>query len=155
MTIPLSSFSDCNSDSTGEPSRKCDGKGGTYCPDKATLQNLQTVSVWAEGAAGTVNMDIKKIEAVGCAASAAEVEASQDVSLVTFDGAKGTTHAFKTLNDPVMGGQSNGTFKIVDNVGVFDGNVNIVPKLKAPGFLETWANDGHYADASSALDPSS
>ena len=42
------------------------GKGGTYCPDKATLEDVKTVSVWAEGKAGTVNIDIKKIEAVGC-----------------------------------------------------------------------------------------
>ena len=59
-----------------------------------------------------------------------------------------------TLNDPVMGGQSNGTWTVSskDGVGVFDGNVNIVPSLKAPGFIEAWANDGHYADASAAID---
>jgi len=150
VTIPLSSFSDCNSDSTGEPSRKCDGKGGKYCPDQATLQNVKTVSVWAEGAAGTVDMDIKEIAAVGCSQAPASFTAAADVALVTFDGASGTTHKFKTLNDPVMGGQSNGTFTIQNGVGIFDGNVNIVPKLKAPGFLETWANDGGFADASSA-----
>lgn len=30
---------------------------------------------------------------------------SNEIPLVTFDGAKGTTHKFAELNDPVMGGQ--------------------------------------------------
>jgi len=153
VTIPLNSFSDCNSDSTGEPSKTCDGKGGTYCPDKATLEDVKTVSVWAEGKAGTVNIDIKKIEAVGCNADLTLRSSGQvnEVELVTFDGAKGTTHNFKTLFDPVMGGKSTGSFKVENGIGIFDGNVAIVPKLKAPGFLETWGNDGGYADASSAF----
>merc|ERR1719183_3337382 len=73
------------------------------------------------------------------------------IPLVTFDGAPATTHTFSELNDPVMGGQSTGTFQVSKNdTGIFDGQVNIVPKLKAPGFIEAWANDGKYADASAA-----
>jgi peptide methionine sulfoxide reductase MsrB len=77
------------------------------------------------------------------------------IPLVTFDGAPATTHTFSELNDPVMGGQSTGTFQVSKNdTGIFDGQVNIVPKLKAPGFIEAWADDSSahpYADVSAAV----
>jgi len=76
------------------------------------------------------------------------VVATHSVTLVTFDGAADTTHRFVELNDPVMGGRSNGTWTVMDGYGVFDGNVNIVPSLQAPGFIEAWANDKHFVDAS-------
>lgn len=72
------------------------------------------------------------------------------IPLVTFDGAAGTTHKFSELNDPVMGGKSVGSWSEADGVATFSGNVVNVPKLKAPGFIEGWADDGHYADASGA-----
>ena len=64
--------------------------------------------------------------------------AADDV-FITFDGAKGTTYEFKEMNDPVMGGESTGTWTIKDNYGVFDGQVVDVPKLSAPGFIQTAA----------------
>eukprot|EP01063_Lacrimia_lanifica_P031486 TRINITY_DN51_c1_g1_i1.p1 TRINITY_DN51_c1_g1~~TRINITY_DN51_c1_g1_i1.p1 ORF type:complete len:669 (+),score=242.37 TRINITY_DN51_c1_g1_i1:46-2052(+) len=154
VTIPFTDFSDCNSDSTGEPSRPCNpATGGTYCPDKATLENLKTVTLWAEGAAGTVNMDIQKIEAVGCAApkrAAAAAAAPATVPLVTFDGTgEKTAHTFRETNDPVMGGRSTGTFSVQDGAGVFDGNVVDVPFLKAPGFIKANADPSDFADISS------
>lgn len=72
------------------------------------------------------------------------------VTLVSFDGAQQSTHTFKELNDPVMGGQSNGRWNKEAGYGVFSGEVKIVPKLKAPGFIEVWAPDGNYANAASA-----
>ena len=88
------------------------------------------------------------LAATGCSAVS--------IPLVTFDNAPGTTHTFSELNDPVMGGKSTGSFSITKNsTGLFQGEVNIVPKLKAPGFIETWADDHSkhpYADASSAVD---
>ena len=88
------------------------------------------------------------LAATGCSAVS--------IPLVTFDNAPGTTHTFSELNDPVMGGKSTGTFSITKNsTGLFQGEVNVVPKLKAPGFIETWADDHSkhpYADASSAVD---
>ena len=64
--------------------------------------------------------------------------ALSSVDLVTFDGAKGTTYHFTELNDPVMGGQSTGTFHTDEDkhIGVFNGTCAIVPKLKAPGFIK-------------------
>jgi len=66
----------------------------------------------------------------------ASLAAAGSVPLATFDGAKTTTLPWETVNDPVMGGQSKSNFT-VDNVrhlGVWTGEVAIVPFLKAPGF---------------------
>ena len=42
---------------------------------------------------------------------------------------------WKAVNDPVMGGISNSGFKLGGNgVGVWSGEVKVVPKLHAPGF---------------------
>jgi len=58
------------------------------------------------------------------------------VPIATFDGTKATTVAWSPVNDPVMGGKSTSTIKIDDarKLGVWDGEVKIVPFLKAPGF---------------------
>ena len=42
-------------------------------------------------------------------------------------------------NDPVMGGVSNSTFSVVDGLGVFAGEVKIVPYLHAPGTCQSEA----------------
>lgn len=100
---------------------------------------MQSISIEGPSAAALVET------AVGAAAAAT-------VSLVTFDAAAGTTFAFKELNDPVMGGQSAGTWTTdaTNKVGVFDGEVKTVPSLKAPGFIKA-ASDGKFADASAAF----
>lgn len=72
-----------------------------------------------------------------------------DLPLVTFDGAAGSTFEFKELNDPVMGGQSTGTWHVEAQRGIFDGSVKEVPSLKAPGFIKA-AADGAFPDASQA-----
>jgi apolipoprotein D and lipocalin family protein len=85
---------------------------------------------------------------VGSALSLASSAAASP--LVTFDGAEGSTFNFKALNDPVMGGQSTGTWSVSDRVGVLDGEVVDVPSLSAPGFIKASA-DGKFPDASSAF----
>ena len=40
-------------------------------------------------------------------------------------------------NDPVMGGVSNSTFAVVGGVGVWSGEVKIVPYLHAPGTCQS------------------
>jgi peptide methionine sulfoxide reductase MsrB len=65
--------------------------------------------------------------------------------LVTFDGMdKETNWKWEEVNDPVMGGQSTGTFKIDEQTGVatFHGDCKIVPSLKAPGFCNAKTTDG-------------
>jgi len=72
------------------------------------------------------------------------------LDLITFDGSQ--TYVFTELNDPVMGGQSSGTWNLnkTGEFGVFDGEVKDVPALKAPGFIKA-AADGTFADASSTF----
>jgi hypothetical protein len=76
--------------------------------------------------------------------------ASTDIDLVTFDGSSKTTFKFNELNDPVMGGQSSGTWSLSSSYGIMDGHVEDVPSLKAPGFIKA-AADGAFAEASAAL----
>jgi len=66
---------------------------------------------------------MKTIFAISTAAAA--------VDLVTFDDASN----WKTLIDPVMGGKSVATASVADGHGILDGEVKIVPSLKAPGFI--------------------
>jgi len=73
---------------------------------------------------------------------------SVTLPLVTFDGASSTTFTFNELNDPVMGGQSTGTWT-QGAIGVFDGTVATVPSLSAPGFIKASA-DGTFKDISAA-----
>eukprot|EP00930_Biecheleria_cincta_P033589 TRINITY_DN23278_c0_g1_i1.p1 TRINITY_DN23278_c0_g1~~TRINITY_DN23278_c0_g1_i1.p1 ORF type:complete len:367 (+),score=53.94 TRINITY_DN23278_c0_g1_i1:114-1214(+) len=58
------------------------------------------------------------------------------IPLATFDGAKATTLQWQTVDDPVMGGRSKSAFKLDEarHVGVWSGEVAIVPFLKSPGF---------------------
>mmetsp|Transcript_21586 Transcript_21586/g.46488 ORF Transcript_21586/g.46488 Transcript_21586/m.46488 type:complete len:392 (-) Transcript_21586:236-1411(-) len=73
-----------------------------------------------------------------------------NVPIVTFDGATGTTFKFIETNDPVMGGQSLGTWTLDTDakVGILDGLVKDVPSLRAPGFIKASA-DGSFPDLSS------
>ena len=77
------------------------------------------------------------------------------VKLVTFDKAPATTHTFRDMNDPVMGGRSHSTFAVHaagDGIvaGVFAGTCAIVPSLKAPGFCKVSTQDSKpYPDVSS------
>ena len=83
IEIPFSDFSDCNSDSTGEPIRTCSADSST-CPDYSTLRNVKTIALWGEGAAGTVSLDIKSIGATDCRAAklALEVIASASIAMM-------------------------------------------------------------------------
>lgn len=51
------------------------------------------------------------------------------------------THTFKTMNDPVMGGQSYSAVAIENKALHFTGECKIVPSLKAPGFITTTNSD--------------
>jgi hypothetical protein len=58
-------------------------------------------------------------------------QSSSAIDLITFEGANN----WDALVDPVMGGKSVATATIVDQHGVLDGEVKIVPALQAPGFI--------------------
>jgi hypothetical protein len=72
-----------------------------------------------------------------CAAAAD----SRVIPLATFDGTQATSWHWETVNDPVMGGQSRSTFTVdaTRKLGVWDGEVKIVPFLHAPGFCNLQA----------------
>eukprot|EP00929_Paragymnodinium_shiwhaense_P050295 TRINITY_DN25326_c1_g1_i4.p2 TRINITY_DN25326_c1_g1~~TRINITY_DN25326_c1_g1_i4.p2 ORF type:complete len:190 (-),score=55.94 TRINITY_DN25326_c1_g1_i4:48-617(-) len=69
-------------------------------------------------------------------AAAAAPWAAAEVPLATFDGAAGTTRDWEPVNDPVMGGKSKSTFAVDKDrqLGLWNGNVAIVPFLGSPGF---------------------
>jgi len=69
----------------------------------------------------------------------ASVVSAKTVTLATFDGAKETSLTWRPVNDPVMGGKSTSTFSLEEPLGIFEGEVKIVPFLGAAGFcnLET------------------
>lgn len=67
-------------------------------------------------------------------AAVTAVDVPDVTQLVTFDGVKETTWSWRVINDPVMGGLSHSTWKIANKTAIWDGEVLVVPKLKAPGF---------------------
>lgn len=71
----------------------------------------------------------------------ASVASAKTIMLATFDGAKETSLTWRPVNDPVMGGQSTSKFSVEEPLGIFEGEVKIVPFLGAAGFcnLETSA----------------
>jgi hypothetical protein len=74
-----------------------------------------------------------------------------EIDLATFDGK--AAHAWKTESDPVMGGQSDSTWKVQDGYGEYSGTCRIVPSLKAPGFTIALTENplmAHFPDVSSA-----
>ena len=64
-----------------------------------------------------------------------------ELPLATFDGAPASTHNWTTINDPVMGGASVSTFEQQGAVGVWAGEVKVVPFLHAPGFCTLTTTD--------------
>lgn len=79
------------------------------------------------------------------------------VTLVSF--AEKTDYQWVETDDPVMGGQSSGSFSITSNsTGHFKGVTKIVPFLKAPGFCKATTQGGtpfaplQFPDASHWID---
>lgn len=149
IRIPLSEFSDKWNAATGELTTLCKDDP-SVCPSANTLKRVQRVAVWGEGAAGKVHVEV---DSISIQPAAKHVEASAAGTLVSFDGAKETSFAFKELNDPVMGGKSTGTWNLGDGFGILDGEVVDVPSLSAPGFIKA-AADGKFPDISAFADGS-
>merc|ERR1712056_9753 len=131
----------CCSKSGQQPSKP------EVCVDNKYLSKIISLEVWAEGVKGDFNIEIDWI-----GASKKSLKSSPG-SLVTFDGAAGTSFKFVELNDPVMGGKSTGTWSLGDGYGILDGEVVNVPSLKAPGFIKA-AADGKFPDVSEFIDGS-
>ncbi|CAB9523768.1 expressed unknown protein [Seminavis robusta] len=65
VEIRFNEFSDLWDDATGEQIKTCK-EHAEYCPDEKTLKNMKTISIWAEGVAGKVHLEVKSISATGC-----------------------------------------------------------------------------------------
>merc|ERR1712072_1574713 len=73
--------------------------------------------------------------------SAADARYVQGGSTIILEDFASPSHSWEEQNDPVMGGQSTGTFTIKNSVGHFDGEVRDVPFLHAPGFIKVTSTD--------------
>mmetsp|Transcript_11591 Transcript_11591/g.16243 ORF Transcript_11591/g.16243 Transcript_11591/m.16243 type:complete len:232 (-) Transcript_11591:102-797(-) len=65
IVIPFNEFSNCNSDGTGLPITRCEDDS-SVCPDEKTLEDMKMITIWGEGIAGDVHLEIQRIEAIGC-----------------------------------------------------------------------------------------
>jgi len=149
VSIPFNMFSDKWSSATGEQTTTC-ADDSDVCPTADKLAKIQRVEVWAEGADGEVHLEVLSITAA-LASTTRKQAAGVDVTLVSFSDVDGAVSSFTELNDPVMGGQSVGTWEVNGTYGIFDGEVKDVPSLSAPGFIKA-AADGTFNDASAAID---
>jgi hypothetical protein len=62
-------------------------------------------------------------------------------------------HGWKVLNDPVMGGKSVGNFTIVNGIGTLVGQVNNIPFLHVPGFVQVQSHVSHVSPSSKDVFP--
>merc|ERR1711862_539062 len=60
IQIPFNMFSNCWDDASGDQIKTC-AQDSSVCPPKSRLQELQALSVWAEGIQGDVTIDIKRV----------------------------------------------------------------------------------------------
>jgi len=72
VVIRFDRFTDLWDDATGQPIQTC-ADNAKYCPDAATLRDLRTMSIWAEGTAGKVHLEIDSVKAIGCSESSDEI----------------------------------------------------------------------------------
>lgn len=99
VVIPFTNFSDYWDDATGKLIKTCqDDK--VYCPDEKTLRNMGTMSIWAEGVAGKVQLDVKQIAATGCKAATTTVEAAA-AACTSYTRVEGATCAEVCLGSTV------------------------------------------------------
>jgi len=77
----------------------------------------------------------------------AAVPTSSEIPLVSFASGSdpAVTHAWKAMNDPVMGGKSVSRVAVENDVLNFTGTCAIVPSLNAPGFITAVTGNGFFA----------
>jgi len=68
VTIPFNQFSLFWDGATGDALVPCSEKT-EYCPDEDNLKNMKTISIWAQGVAGKVHLEVESISATGCGSS--------------------------------------------------------------------------------------
>lgn len=68
VVIPFTEFSSKWDEATGDITVSC-LDDSQYCPNQRWLSNMETISFWGEGVEGDIDLEIQKIEAVGCTTS--------------------------------------------------------------------------------------
>ena len=66
LELPFSSFSSLWDEGKGESLALCSEDSVQYCPTLATLRNIETMTIWAEGVSGRVELGVRSIKAAGC-----------------------------------------------------------------------------------------
>jgi len=175
VIIPFADFSAKWDEGTGDAMASC-RENEEYCPDEGTLRDMETIAIWGEGVEGSVRLSVKSIGAVGCSGGTSspvlkdgvedaesssilnDTEEKMESSSILNDGAASASEIsienfdnpsleWHSMNDPVMGGESTGTTRIEDGIGIFDGEVVDVPFLHSPGFIQM-IGSGSYPDVS-------
>jgi hypothetical protein len=103
VVLSFQDFSSHWDDKTGKTTVSC-RDNASYCPSEKTLEDMETISVWGEGVAGTVLLDIRSIRAVGCSSSSSTVAGAtttlSDENLVLLDATTSTLHRNTNNDDP-------------------------------------------------------
>ena len=119
-------------------------------PNKEHLKEIHQIGLLADGTAGEFGIVLHSIAAVG-RPGPKPPSPEEGAVLFKFGGAE--AKAWKVTNDPVMGGRSKSHFTVGTDgagnkdIGLFTGDVAIVPSLKAPGFCNSFVTIPN-ADAS-------
>merc|ERR1712166_617905 len=135
VVIPLTEFTNCNSDSTGEPITQCSADE-QYCPDAATLRNMQMISIWAEGVEGAVHLETHSITATGCSANATTDHTETD------EAEDNSTEATEESEESVRAKYKQSAF------GAILGIVLLVASLVATGWFFKRVGDAPSIDSS-------
>lgn len=66
VQIPFNEFTSLWDDGTGNPIKTC-AENKDYCPDAKTLKDgIAPITIWGEGVAGKVHLEVQSISAYGC-----------------------------------------------------------------------------------------
>ncbi len=106
IEIPFQNFTVRWDDTTGDPITTCQ-ENEQFCPDVKTLLNMKTISIWAEGVSGEVQLEIESIKAIHC-----DKGGSLNFDAVGGGGGNGSGMGFVNNNDGFMI-TSNASFGIV------------------------------------------
>ena len=115
-------------------------------PSKQQLKHLTSVGLLADGTTGDFKVEFGEIAATSAPAPGPSPPGppAPAAGIDLFQFGRPGVKPWKVTNDPVMGGQSKSTFVVgkdgagAANVGLFAGDVAIVPSLKAPGFCNAY-----------------
>lgn len=63
--MSFKNFTDDWNDATGNAVKTC-ASNKFYCPDQKTLTDFKTMSIWAEGVEGDIQLEVQSISGYNC-----------------------------------------------------------------------------------------